>query len=178
MLKKIVGAALCAAVLAGASAPAFAKTAVVYFSATGTTRAVAINLSQAVGADLFEIKPAEPYTSADLNWHDENCRTTVEMHDPDSRPAIGSDLSAVTGYDTVAVGFPVWWHTAPHIINTFFEQYDLTGHEIYLFCTSGGSSIEQSVSELKAAYPRLNIVKGTRLYRSSSGDELKAAAGR
>ncbi len=178
MFKKFIKATLCAAALAAMSAPALAKTAVVYFSASGNTKAVAANMAKVIGADVLEITPAEPYTGADLNYHDDNCRANREMKDPAARPGIANDLSAVTGYDTVVIGYPIWWGVAPRIINTFLEKYDLSGREIYTFCTAIGSSVEKSVSELKAAYPKLNIIRGTRLYHSSSDDELKGAAGR
>ena len=115
------------------------KSLVVYFSCSGVTKKTAELLSDVAGADLFEIRPEVPYTKADLDWMDKKSRSTVEMNDPSSRPAIADKVEHMEQYDTVYVGFPIWWYVAPTIINTFLEDYDLTGKTIIPFATSGGS---------------------------------------
>ena len=119
------------------------KTLVAYFSASGVTANVAKLLAEAAEADLFEIKPAVPYTNADLNWMDKKSRSTVEMQDKSSRPAIAAPCSNLADYDTIFVGFPIWWYVAPTIINTFLESGDFSGKKIVLFATSGGSGFRQ-----------------------------------
>ena len=114
---------------------------VAYFSASGRTARLAQTIAQAAQADLYEIRPAQPYTSADLNWHDAHSRSSVEMKDPACRPAIAGDLPDLSRYDTIFVGFPIWWYQAPRIIETFLESYDLSGKTIVPFCTSGGSGM-------------------------------------
>lgn len=133
---------------------------VAYFSCTGNTKAVANLIQKATGADLYEIEPAVPYTAADLDWRNENSRSSVEMKDAASRPAIGSNVENMSAYDTLYIGFPVWWDKAPTIVNTFIESYDLASKTIYVFATSGSSSIDNSVAELKIKYPKLHIVEG------------------
>ena len=117
------------------------KKLVAFFSASGTTKKAAERLAKAVGADLFEIKPAIPYSSADLNWMDKKSRSSVEMNDPASRPEIAGSLSNMADYDTIFIGFPIWWYVAPHIINTFVESYDFSGKTLVPFATSGGSGM-------------------------------------
>ena len=124
---------------------------VAYFSASGVTAKVAENLSEAIGADLYEIEPEVPYTKADLNWMDKNSRSTIEMSNPASRPAISGKRDNMDEYDIVFVGFPIWWYVAPTIINTFLENYDLTGKIIIPFATSGGSDMGKTTSCLFAA---------------------------
>ena len=151
------------------------KTLVAYFSATGTTERVATQLAEVAGADLYRIEPETPYTAADLDWHDKNSRTTVEMNDPTSRPAIKGRCERMADYDVVYIGFPIWWYTAPTIINTFIESYDLKGKTLIPFATSGGSTIKKSADDLKKAYPELSW--GTaRLLNSPSQAELKQFA--
>jgi flavodoxin len=130
------------------------KTLVAFFSATGTTKAAAQRLAKEKGADLFEIAPAVPYTSADLDWHDKQSRSSKEMKDKSSRPAIKNTCANIADYDTVWIGFPVWWYTAPTIINTFIEAHNLSGKVICVFATSGGSGVKGSASDLKKAYPQ------------------------
>ena len=125
------------------------KTLVAYFSVSGITANVAKLLAEAAGADLFEIKPAVPYTNADLNWMDKKSRSTVEMQDKSSRPAIAAPCSNLADYDTIFVGFPIWWYVAPIIINTFLESYDFSGKTVIPFATSGGSSIDEAEETLK-----------------------------
>ena len=130
------------------------KTLVVYFSATGTTKAAAQRLAKEFNADLYEITPEVPYTDADLNWRDKNSRSTIEMKDKSSRPAIKGRCENIADYDVVWIGFPVWWYTAPTIVNTFIEAHDLSGKTLNVFATSGGSDVKDSYNDLKKAYPQ------------------------
>lgn len=132
-----------------------AKTLVVYFSATGNTKAVAGEIARLTGADLYEIVPAVPYTDDDLNYNNKDCRANQEMNDASARPAIGSRAIDVSSYDIVFIGYPIWWGTMPRIINTFLDTYDLSGKAVLPFCTSGSSGIAQSVSDIRAAEPGL-----------------------
>lgn len=125
------------------------KKLVAYFSASGVTRSVAQRLAKEAGADLFEIKPAVPYTDADLDWTNKRSRSSVEMNDPASRPEIAQRLDNMDEYDTVFVGFPIWWYVAPTIINTFLESYDFSHKTIVPFATSGGSGLGKTVEVLK-----------------------------
>lgn len=136
------------------------KILVAYFSASGVTKGVAQRLAKVAGADLFEIRPAVPYTQADLNWTDKKSRSSVEMNDPLSRPEIAEMLPNMADYDTVFVGYPIWWYVAPHIINTFVESYDLSGKTLVAFATSGGSGIGKTVEELKRLYSDVNWKDG------------------
>ena len=130
------------------------KTLVVYFSATGTTKAAAQRLAKEYNADLYEITPEVPYTSADLDWRDKNSRSTIEMKDKSSRPAIKGHCDNIADYDVVWIGFPVWWYTAPTIVNTFIEAHDLSGKTLNVFATSGSSDVKGSYNDLKKAYPQ------------------------
>ena len=125
------------------------KLLVAYFSASGVTKKVAQKIANAAQADLVEIVPKERYTKADLNWMDKKSRSSVEMNDPASRPEIEKKLDDISAYDTVAIGFPIWWYTAPTIIKTFLEAYDFTGKKIALFATSGSSGFGNTVNDLK-----------------------------
>ena len=136
------------------------KKLVAYFSASGTTKTAAERLAKAAGADLFEIKPAIPYTSADLNWMDKKSRSSVEMNDPDSRPEIAETMPNMADYDTVFIGFPIWWYVAPHIIHTFLESYDFTGKTLVPFATSGGSGMGRTVDELRKLFPNADWKTG------------------
>ncbi|MCQ2259721.1 MAG: flavodoxin [Bacteroidaceae bacterium] len=135
------------------------KTVVTYFSATGTTEAVAKQLAKGNKADLYAIEPAEKYTAADLDWHDKKSRSSVEMNDKNARPALKSKKS-LAKYDVIYIGYPIWWGVAPRIINTFIEQAELDGKTVIPFATSGGSGIEKSVSEFRTAYPNVKWQKG------------------
>ena len=135
------------------------KAVVAYFSATGTTEAVARQLAKVNKAELYAIEPAEKYTSADLDWRNKNSRSSVEMNDKNARPALKSKKS-LSQYDVIYIGYPIWWDVAPRIINTFIEQAELDGKTVIPFATSGGSGVEKSVSELKAAYPKVKWQKG------------------
>ena len=150
------------------------KALVVYFSATGTTAKVAKALANAAQADLYEIRPAVPYTSADLNWMDKRSRSSVEMNDKHSRPALADTDAPVAGYDVIFLGFPIWWYTAPTIINTFLESYDFTGKTVVLFATSGGSGLGKSAAELRPSAPGARIVDGRLLNGRLSENELKS----
>ena len=130
------------------------KTLIVYFSATGNTKAAAQKLAKEFNADLYEITPEVPYTSADLDWRDKTSRSTIEMQDKTSRPAIKGKCENIADYDTVWIGFPVWWYTAPTIVNTFIEAHDLSGKTLCVFATSGGSDVKDSYNDLKKAYPQ------------------------
>lgn len=146
------------------------KTVVVYFSGTGNTREVANLLAKEADADIYEIVPENVYTSDDLNYNDDNCRANQEMNDDTARPAISNDLSAVSEYDVIYLGYPIWWGTAPRIIQTFIESYDISGATVYLFCTSGSSGIEKSISDLQQLYPDINIADGKRLNNATESD--------
>ena len=130
------------------------KTLIAYFSATGTTKAAAERFATELNADLFEIAPEVPYTAADLDWRDKTSRSTLEMQDKASRPAIAAKCDNIAQYDTVWIGFPVWWYTAPTIVNTFIEAHDLSGKVLNVFATSGGSDVVDSYNDLKNAYPQ------------------------
>ena len=130
------------------------KTLIAYFSATGTTKAAAERLANEVNADLYEIVPEQPYSAADLDWRDKTSRSTLEMKDKSSRPAIAGRCENIADYDTVWIGFPVWWYTAPTIVNTFIEAHDLGGKMLNVFATSGGSTVDGSFNDLKKAYPQ------------------------
>ena len=146
------------------------ESCVVYFSGTGNTRAIAEMIAEVTDSDLYEIVPEEIYTDDDLNYNDDDCRANKEQDDPDARPAIGNDLGQVTDYETIYLGHLIWWGTNPRIIQTFLDTYDLSNAKIYTFCTSGGSSIEQSVSDLRSNYPDLNIISGKRLNNATEKD--------
>lgn len=130
------------------------KTLVVYFSATGTTKTAAHRLAKEHNADLYEIVPEQAYTAADLDWRDKTSRSTLEMKDKSSRPTIKGRCENIADYDTVWIGFPVWWYTAPTIVNTFIEAHDLGGKVLNVFATSGGSTVDGSYNDLKKAYPQ------------------------
>ncbi len=129
------------------------KSLVVYFSCSGVTKKTAELLSDVAGADLFEIRPEVPYTKADLDWMDKKSRSTVEMNDPSSRPAIADKVEHMEQYDTVYVGFPIWWYVAPTIINTFLESYDFSGKTVIPFATSGGSGMGKTEAVLHVLCP-------------------------
>lgn len=148
------------------------KILVAYFSASGVTKKVAEKMAKSAGADLFEIVPEKPYTRADLNWMDKKSRSTVEMQDRNSRPAMAA-APDVSAYDVILVGFPVWWYREPSIIDTFMESADFTGRTVVPFCTSGGSGIGDSAKNLQTLAPGANVLDGKRFSASVSEDELK-----
>ena len=136
------------------------KKLVAYFSASGVTAKVAETLAEAIGADIFEIEPKVPYTEADLNWMEKNARSTIEMNDPASRPEIAVKRDNMKDYDTIFVGFPIWWYVAPTIINTFLESYDLSGKTIIPFATSGGSGIGKTNERLAPSCKGAKLMDG------------------
>lgn len=149
------------------------KILVAYFSASGVTAKAAWKLAEAAGADLYEIKPEVPYTSADLNWMDKKSRSSMEMNDLSSRPAIADHLADMEKYDVIFVGFPIWWYVAPTIINTFLESYDFSGKTIIPFATSGGSGMGRTNKKLKASCPGAALLQGRLLNGNLSEDSLK-----
>ena len=154
------------------------KTLVTYFSASGVTRNSAKQVADLIGADLFEITPEQLYTDADLDWRDKQSRSTIEMNDKNSRPAIkdGGKVENLAQYEVVYVGFPIWWYTAPTIINTFIEANDFTGKTIVPFATSGGSNIKKACEDLQAAYPNYKFGEGKLLNSIDKADIEKWAA--
>ncbi len=147
------------------------KIAVVYFSVTGNTKEVAEALSSELNADLFEIVPENAYTDEDINYTDDSCRANQEMNDEAVRPEF-KEIPEVENYSTIILGYPIWWGTAPRIIQTFLETYALENVNIYTFCTSGGSGVEQSIKDLQNFYPEKKIITGKR-FSSSSKEEVK-----
>ena len=148
-------------------------TIVVYFSATGTTKGVAERIANVTDADIFEIIPEEPYSDADLDWNDNNSRTTIEMNDPDVRPAIANDTVDLNGYTTLYIGYPIWWGDAPRIMSTFVEAHDFDDKTVIPFCTSGGSGIGRSGSNLASQAGSGNWLDGDRLDAGISESEIK-----
>ena len=140
-----------------------AKSLVAYFSASGVTANAAQKLAEAAGADLYEIRPAVPYTKADLNWTDSKSRSSVEMKDPASRPEIAGKVENMEEYEVIYLGFPIRWYTVPSIIHTFLESYDMGGKEIILFATSGGSGFGKTAQDLKASVPETTVIREGRM---------------
>lgn len=149
------------------------KILVAYFSATGTTKGVAEHIANGLNADIYEIVPEEAYTDADLDYNDNNSRTTIEMNDPDARPAISGSVENMEQYDIIFVG-PIWWYVAPTIINTFLESYDFSGKTIVPFATSGGSGMGNTNEKLAPSCPGAILMKGKMLNGLLSQEELKA----
>lgn len=152
------------------------KMLVAYFSASGVTAKVAKKLAEAAGADLYEIKPELPYSNADLDWNDKNSRSSIEMSDPSSRPAIVGRVENMEKYDVVFVGFPIWWYVAPTIINSFLESYDFSGKTIVPFATSGSSGMGRTNERLAPSCPGATLISGKMMNGSPSSKELKAWA--
>ena len=149
------------------------KTLVAYFSASGVTARAAKSLAGAAGADLYEIRPAAPYTQADLDWTNKKSRSSVEMNDLSFRPALADSDADIAGHDVILLGFPIWWYVAPTIFNTFLERYDFSGKTIILFATSGGSGFGKAVSGLQGSAPGAVIKEGRILNGRQSEVELK-----
>lgn len=149
-----------------------AKKLVAYFSASGVTKKVAEMISEVSEYELYEIKPKQVYTKADLNWMDKNSRSSVEMKDKKFRPEIITKDIEMSDYDEIILGFPIWWYVAPTIINTFLEAYDFSGKKITLFATSGGSGFGNTVSELKPSAPNADIVEG-KLLNNANKQEIE-----
>ena len=150
------------------------KKLVCYFSATGTTKMAASRLASMLNADLFEIEPVDIYTDADLDWNDKNSRTSLENDDASVRPSIKNKVSDISLYNDIYIGFPVWWYKEPSIIDTFIEENDLSGKNIYVFVTSGGSSVTSSLDSLKNKYKKLNFVSGLRLNSNMSISDISS----
>ena len=142
------------------------KTLVAYFSATGTTARAAEKVVKITGGELYAITPAQAYTPADLDWNNSQSRSSVEMNDPKSRPALQGKKENIADYDVIFIGYPIWWNLAPRIINTFIESHDLKGKTIIPFATSGSSAITGSAAALKKSYPALNWKEGRLLNRA------------
>ncbi len=149
------------------------KTLVVYFSATGTTKGVAETIAAVENADLYEIVPAQPYSDADLNWNDSNSRSTKEQNEKSARPQIGSDAVTLDGYDTIYIGYPIWWGEEPRILDTFVEQYSFDGITVIPFCTSGGSGIGRSGKNLAELAGSGNWLDGDRLRAGMSESDVQ-----
>lgn len=145
---------------------------VAYFSASGVTAKVAENLAETIGADIFCIEPEIPYTKSDLDWTNKESRSSIEMNDPTSRPSIKDKRDNMDDYDTVFVGFPIWWYVAPTIINTFLESYDFTGKTIIPFATSGGSGMGKTNEKLLPSCPGARLIEGKVLSSKTSKAEL------
>lgn len=150
------------------------KKLVAYFSASGVTEKMAKTLAEVTGADLFEIQPAVPYTTADLDWMNKKSRSSVEMSNPDSRPEIGNKIPDMGQYDTVFVGFPIWWYVAPTIVNTFLESYDFSGKKIALFATSGGSGLGNTVDRLKGSVDKSAEFVSEKLLNRAGASEIES----
>jgi flavodoxin len=149
------------------------KILISYFSASGTTKRVAEKVATAVNGDLFEIEPKEKYTDADLNWMDKNSRSSIEMNQ-NVQPDILNKVSNLNDYDTVVLGFPIWWYKEPTIIDRFLDENDMNGKKIYVFVTSGSSSIDSTYKSLLNNYPNLNFVGGKRFTGSESEEDFKS----
>ena len=149
---------------------------VAYFSASGVTAKLAETLSEAIGADLYAIEPEVPYTKADLNWMNKNSRSSVEMKDLASRPAIAGKRDNMDDYDTIFVGFPIWWYVAPTIINTFLESYDFAGKTIIPFATSGGSGMGKTNEKLSPSCQNAKLIEGKVWKKNAKASELAAWA--
>ncbi len=149
-------------------------TLVAYFSCTGTTAGIAELIAEQANAELYPITPAQPYSSDDLNYSDDNCRANQEMNDDTARPELGGDEIDLPPYTTVYLGYPIWWGTVPRIIQTFIESSDLTGKTVYLFCTSGSSGIDKSLRDLQTLYPDINFAAGQRFSGNASAEDITA----
>lgn len=148
------------------------RTLVAYFSASGQTAKLASTMAKAIGADLHEIKPAIPYTSADLDWMNKKSRSSIEMNDKSFRPEVKNKVDNMNDYDTVLIGFPIWWYVAPTIINTFLEQYNFAGKKVISFATSGGSGMGNTNAELAPSCKEATLIEGKKFSSTASADEL------
>lgn len=147
-------------------------TLVVYFSATGTTKAIAEKIAGQTGASLYAITPAQPYTSDDLNYNDNNSRANREMNDASVRPELAGDKIDLDSYDAIYLGYPIWWGTAPRIVESFLDSYSCDGKTIYLFCTSGSSGAEKSLKDLQKLYPKINFAAADRFSAKASDTDV------
>ncbi len=149
------------------------KDLICYFSASGITKEVAEKISKVVNGDLFEIEPVNKYTEEDLDWTNKNSRSSIEMSDKSSRPKIKNKVNNINDYNRIFIGFPVWWYTAPTIINTFIEENDLNNRNAYIYVTSGSSGVDGSLNDLRKAYPNINFISGKRFSSNVSLEEIK-----
>jgi len=154
------------------------KTLVTYFSASGVTRKAAQTLAQTISADVYEIRPEVPYTKADLNWMDKQSRSSIEMSDLSSRPSLADTDAEIAAYDTILVGFPIWWYVAPTLINTFLESYDFSGKTVILFATSGGSGWGKTVEKLTGSVDASTVMKEGKVFRGVVLNAAVAAWGK
>ena len=177
-MKKFLSLMLCLSLLIPCCCAAAEEAApqshilVVYFSATGTTRGVAEKLAEGLSADLYEIVPEDPYTAADLNYNDRKSRTSIETDDPSCRPAIAGELPDLTGYDTVLIGYPIWWGDVPRIVSNFVEHVDLTGKTLAVFFTSGSSGLGSSMKHLEQQAGAGTWLEGRRFTSRTAAEEL------
>lgn len=148
------------------------KKLVAYFSASGVTKGVAEKIAKSAGADIFEIVPAKPYTDADLDWMNADSRSSKEMKNKSYRPEISDSKLDISGYDTIYLGFPIWWYVAPTIVNTFLEKYDFSGKKIIVFATSGSSGMGNTIAELKPSAPNAEWSKAERLTSGISQSDI------
>ena len=148
------------------------KILVSYFSASGVTRDVASKIAEYTGGDLFEVEPVNEYTDEDLNWNDSTSRSSLEMNNLEARPEVKNKVSNISFYDTVLIGFPVWWDEAPRIINAFIEENNLENKKVYVFATSGGSSVNNSFNTLKNTYGNLNFISAKRFSSNVSDSDI------
>lgn len=148
------------------------KILIAYFSATNTTEGVAEQIADSLSADIYEIVPEQPYTDADLDYHDDNSRSTIEMNDPSARPAISGSVEDMEQYNIIFIGYPIWWGEAPRIVSTFIENYDFSGKIIVPFCTSGGNGVGSSATNLEALTDNATWLSGTRLNGGSSHETI------
>ena len=153
------------------------KVLVCYFSASGVTRKVASNIANSIEGDLFEIEPVDIYTAEDLDWTNKDSRSSREMADRSYRPELKNKVNNFNDYEKVVIGFPVWWDVAPTIVNTFIESHDFSKKQVYVFVTSGSSSVNGSITDLRRTYPNINFVVGKRFNGSESSDEYKSFIG-
>ena len=149
---------------------------VAFFSASGTTARTAKELADAIGADLFEIEPVQPYSSADLNWRNKASRSSVEMNDDSCRPAIANTIANLDGYDTIYVGFPVWWYVEPRIIDSFLEAHDLSGKKVVVWATSGGSGLGKAPQRMQQLAPGATVIAGKTLNGRQNAESLRVWA--
>ena len=153
------------------------KVLVCYFSASGVTRKVASNIANSIEGDLFEIEPVDIYTAEDLDWTNKESRSSREMANRSYRPELKNKVNNFNDYEKIVIGFPVWWDVAPTIINTFIESHDFSKKQVYVFVTSGSSSVNGSITDLRRTYPNINFVVGKRFNGSESSDEYKSFIG-
>jgi len=153
------------------------KVLVCYFSASGVTRKVASNIANSIEGDLFEIEPVDIYTAEDLDWTNKESRSSREMANRSYRPELKNKVNNFNDYEKIVIGFPVWWDVAPTIVNTFIESHDFSKKEVYIFVTSGSSSVNGSITDLRRTYPNINFVVGKRFNGNESSDEYKSFVG-